>query len=78
MSEARSHLPAIDAMIRRRHQIVHHGDRVEGKIQAIGSEVFEWLAVTRLFLRSLFPPIASKKYTAQLIKEKFNIEIGES
>lgn len=78
MPADRTQLPAIDAMIHRRHQIVHHGDRVEGKVQAIGSEVFDWVGATRVFLGSLFPTIASRKYTAKFMREKFNIEIRES
>jgi hypothetical protein len=76
--EGRELLPAIDAMIRRRHLIVHHADRIEGQVQRLGSDVFEWLGATRLFLQTLLTPIASKKYTAQLMQEKFNIKITES
>jgi hypothetical protein len=79
MPDDREHLPAIAAMIRRRHMIVHRADKRDGQLQSINhTEVFQWITATRLFMESLFIPIASKRYTPQFLKEKFNITVVES
>jgi RiboL-PSP-HEPN len=78
MPDSREHLSEIGAMIRRRHLIVHRADRKEGQLQSINhEEVLQWITATRLFMESLFVPIASKRYTPQFLKEKFNITLIE-
>jgi hypothetical protein len=72
-------LPKIEAMIKRRHLIVHRADRVEGQIQSIDSdEVLVWVEATQLFMQKMFRPIVSKRFTPKYLEEKYEIKVSGS
>jgi hypothetical protein len=63
----------IEAMIKRRHQIVHHADMVKisknrrlsvARVNAL--EVIGWITATNDFMFSLFPAVADKKLDLKL------------
>jgi RiboL-PSP-HEPN len=65
--------PKIEAMIKRRHQIVHHADLVRtGKNRRLSLaavnvfEVIEWIMATNHFMFSLFPGVAHKTLDLKL------------
>jgi RiboL-PSP-HEPN len=66
LPEHREHLPEIQQMIERRHQIVHRGDRFEDAdsvttLQPIDpSDVSRWLGAIHLFQMSLSKPLTRK------------------
>jgi len=63
----------IAAMIKRRHQIVHHGDMVKKEasktltvVRVNVFEVIEWVQATSDFMYALFPSVAHRKIDLQL------------
>lgn len=77
--ESYEHLAAIDKMIARRHLIVHRADRVKGDIQVIdGREVLDWVVATQSFMRGLFIPLISRKYTSKFMADTFGIKVTDS
>jgi hypothetical protein len=68
----KENLPLIDAMIQRRHLIVHRGDRVKSKdgclqTQVINiAEVHEWMNATNDFIYALCQPVLEKRNIAEL------------
>jgi hypothetical protein len=72
LSEQRASFPTIDAMIKRRHQIVHRGDIVKSgnsghsvAPMSLG-DVMKWAKTTYAFMFSLFPSISGKQIDLQL------------
>jgi hypothetical protein len=72
--KTREQLPTIDAMTRRRHQIVHRADRIGGELQLVDpGEILNWVEVTRNFMQSLLWSIFLRHYPVNVLKEKFNL-----
>lgn len=74
--------PKIQAMIVRRHQIVHRADRCKdtpqskGPLQQISpDEVSEWIAATASFMRRLVPFFMGQSVSLQALAESLNIQI---
>jgi hypothetical protein len=69
-------LSVVDTMIRRRHLIVHRADRAGNQLQAIDpDEVLLWVEVTYEFMGKLIRPMLLKKYTPEVLAERFNIKL---
>lgn len=73
--------PALQAMIERRHVIVHRADKVkptDGResLQAIDSEqVLWWMHATLHFMAALIPSLYIKQNPPEVLEKKFDIRI---
>jgi hypothetical protein len=82
-SEHSQHLAAIDQMIKRRHRIVHHADKIVapggGTLQPFGDEeVVDWLIATYEFTDSLMRPLEKKLAEARNQKRKDSRQPSET
>jgi RiboL-PSP-HEPN len=79
LSEHRENFPKIDAMIKRRHQIVHRGDKVksgdsEHSLAPMNlGDVMEWTKATYAFMFSLFPSISERQIDLQLKQKALDL-----
>jgi hypothetical protein len=72
-------LSEIEAMIKRRHLIVHRADKVDGEIQTIDSNlVLAWVSAAQSFMQNLVPPVVLKRHTPQYLEEKYNIKVTQT
>jgi hypothetical protein len=71
-----SQLPEIEAMIKRRHQIVHRADRIDNELQAVDADqILKWVEATNAFMHRLLVPILLKHYPPEVLANKYQITI---